>query len=125
MAVVYNTEIKETIVDVIQHDNRNITITTRMHGLLANITGSHAPHAHASQKQKHKFYDQLRKFADQFGKQHVHLMLGDFNARLIENLPNENSHIGQHILTAEGASIEHTLSLGQKQNREMCLFWFL
>ena len=46
-------------------------------------------------------------------------MIGDYNARIIESLPSEATHIGQHILQEEGASIENTLSLGQKQNREL------
>ena len=119
MAVVYSHDIKEAITDIIQHDNRNITLQARMLGLTANFTGTHAPHAGASQKQKHDYYKQLNDLADTFGNQNIHLILGDLNARVIENLPGEFTHIGQHVLKSEGATVENTLSPGQQQNREM------
>ena len=50
----------------------------------------------------------------------INIVLGDFNARLMEQLPEETHVIGKHIYRHPTSTIE---DLSEQQNRQ--LFWFL
>ena len=55
MAIIHNKKHENAIKNIIQHDNRNITIV--MQSAIGNmaITGTHAPHADAEEEDKRNF----------------------------------------------------------------------
>ena len=49
-------------------------------------------------------------------RSNIHLVVGDFNARIVETAPRERTAIGPHHLKQDGNGI-NTLSTNQKDNR--------
>ena len=116
--VVYTEPIRKAKLDIIQHDNRNITLSLAATRGKLNITGTHAPHAHDSAQEKHKHYTTLREIANAHGKHNIHVIVGDFNARLITQLPEESGFVGPHVFNPEGKRLSD-LPAKQMENREL------
>ena len=118
-AVVYTHEVNQVKLDLVQHDNRNITLSLRSKGGRLNITGTHAPHAAKPQQDKESYYKFLRSIARTFGKHKQHIIIvGGFNTKLLRRLPEESEHIGPWIFN------ENELDIGdlpgpQLENRDM------
>ena len=118
MAVVYSPDIKPYVVDCIQHDAKNMTLQMQAKIGLLNITNTHVPHAGSSTKIKNEHYRLLERIDDEYGKTpNIHILGGDWNARLVERLPAETETIGPFILNEEGLTTD-ILSMGQKDNRD-------
>ena len=60
----------------------------------------------------------LHAIADHYGGHNTHLIVGDFNARLLERLPAESEHIGQHVFKISDYHIED-MPQPQAENREL------
>ena len=88
------------------------------------ITGAHAPHAGAAEKQKDEFYKTLENSTkDTSNNSNICIRLGDFNARIMERLPSKDSTIGEHIFRNPTDTVEK-LSDKQKVNRgKSWIFW--
>ena len=117
-AVVYHKSIHAAKLDLIQHDNRNISISLRSMGGELNITGTHAPHAGRPTNEKLLYYRQLNNIALTQGRHKKHTIVGDFNAELLQRLPAETEHVGPYIFNTDDRSLED-LPQAQMENREM------
>ena len=118
MGVIYSNKIKPFIIDVNQHDNRNITIEIRGKNNLMAFTGTHAPHAGCSELIKDKYYDQITNIHENYAvRNNAHYFLGDFNARLLRQAPGEEHTIGPWIFNPTDEDFE-ILSDNQQNNRE-------
>ena len=53
-------------------------------GQRVNIVVAHAPHAHLPETEKDTFYEHDPKRCDQCANRNTRLVVGDFNAKLIE-----------------------------------------
>ena len=81
------------------------------------ITAVHIPCADAPRENKDKTYEMLQEIMDEGSKRsNIHLVVGDFNARIIETTPGEQATIGSHYLKKEGSGLK-VLSTSQKDNR--------
>ena len=59
---------------------------------------------------KKAFYNSLSELTKTLPKQECNMILGDFNARLIERLPNETTTLGPHIYKQDNTDrYKHTL----------------
>ena len=75
-AVVYANKLRKHVLDINQHDSRNITIVLKTQIGSMAFTGTHAPHAGSKEKreketqtqEKINYYEQLRKIQEQYGK---------------------------------------------------------
>ena len=76
----------------------------------------YAPHAGRSVKDKDIFYRDIQTTVSTLPKHEINIVLGDFNARLLERLPHEQDIIGMHIFREDASSIDQ-LSEKQKDNR--------
>ena len=83
-----------------------------------NLTGTDAPHSAKPSPEKARYSQQLKETTAQYGRQHQHIILVDFNAKLLKSLPEEREHVGPHIFNPESQGIE-TLPEAQVENREM------
>ena len=73
-----------------------------------NLTGTHAPHSAKPSPEKARYYQQLKEITSQYGQQNQHIILGDFNAKLLKSLPEEREHVGPHISNPESRGIDIT-----------------
>ena len=72
-----------------------------------------------NKQRKRSNYEQLRKIQEQYGRgSNIHYIGGDFNVRLIHNVPSEEHIIGPFIHTSEDATLDN-LSEEQKENSDM------
>jgi endonuclease/exonuclease/phosphatase family metal-dependent hydrolase len=118
VAVVYHRHRSNAKIDVVQHDNRNITLSLRSKGGTMNLTGTHAPHSAKPSSEKIRYYEKLREITTQYGRHNQHIILGDFNAKLLKSLPEEREHIGPHIFNPDDQNID-SLPEAQMENREL------
>jgi len=124
-AAIYNIpKIEKYLLDIEQHDSRNISVTLKTQIGKMTFTGTHAPHAGPKDKnlrekhteEKHKYYDKLRKINEKYGKgPDIHYIGGDFNVRLIHSVPAEEHILGPFIHTHENATLD---CLTEQQKRE-------
>ena len=105
-------------------DNKNISMTIDTKPIPINIAATHAPHANHTIRIKSSHYAGLEQQMDKWKPYEVNFLLGDFNARLLEQLPQECTIIGKHIYRTPTSTIQD-LSEQQRQNRhlftEFCL----
>ena len=83
-----------------------------------NLTGTHAPHSAKPSSEKIHYYEKLREITTQYGRHNQHIILGDFNAKLLKSLPEEREHIGPHIFNPDDQNID-SLPEAQMENREL------
>ena len=83
-----------------------------------NLTGTHAPHSAKPSSEKTRYYEKLREITTQYGRHNQHIILGDFNAKLLKSLPEEREHIGPHIFNPDDQNIA-SLPEAQMENREL------
>ena len=117
-AVIYHKRLERSKLDVVQHDNRNITLSLKSKGGVMNITGTHAPHSAKSTLEKTQYYQTLGRICNTYGNHNQHFILGDFNAKLSKRLPEEMEHIGPHIFNPDNRDI-HEVPEAQLENREL------
>jgi hypothetical protein len=75
VAVVYHRHRSNAKIDVVQHDNRNITLSLRSKGGTMNLTGTHAPHSAKPSSKKIRYYEKLREITTQYGRHNQHIIL--------------------------------------------------
>ena len=77
---------------------------------------AYAPHAGRSIKDKDFFYKDLQSAVSLLPKHEINIIMGDFNARLMERFPHEHDFIGSHLFRENDSTIDQ-LSEKQKDNR--------
>ena len=77
------------------------------------IVAVRAPHARRSVKDKDIFYRDIQTAVSTLPKHEINIVLGDFNARLLERLPHEQDIIGMPIFREDTNCIDQ---LSEKQN---------
>ena len=85
--------------------------------LRMNVIAAYAPHAGKSKNEKLKFYKELNDVFDNISSHEINIILGDFNARLMEQLPHEIDIFGSYIFREDNSTIEQ-LSEQQQENRQ-------
>lgn len=105
-------------IDVSACNNKNISLRINTSPIAINIAATHAPHAGHSTQQKTKHYEELALQLSKLKKHEINIILGDFNARLMEQLPEESQVIGKHIYRQASSSIAD-LSESQRENRQL------
>ena len=76
-AVIYNEQVKKSVVDCLQHNERNITLTLKTNIGNINLSGTHAPHAEATEKEKDEYYNDLDHYHTLYGKgPNIHIIGG-------------------------------------------------
>ncbi len=97
--------------DVCAVNNKIICLRVEANPVCINLAATHAPHAgHSVQKLTHHM--------SKWKNHEINIVLGDFNARLMEQLPEETHVIGKHIYRHPTSTIEE-LSAQQRQNRQL------
>ena len=104
--------------DVTCINNRLMSLTINTVPLRISLTNVYAPHAGLTSQTKTDFYDSLAHIVRQQPPHQINLILGDFNARLMEILPGERSILGQFLYRDHESTISN-LSNGQLENRKM------
>ena len=94
----------------------HITINTVPLGI--SLTNVYAPHAGLTSQTKTDFYDSLAHLVRQHPPNQINLILGDFDARLMEILPGERTILGQFSYRDPESAISNRSS-GQLENRKM------
>ena len=125
VGIVYRKRLEKFIVDVRQHDARNIMLTLRMQAGYLDVISTYVPQAcHSDPDATEKHYNELEQLLKIHYPYSPRLILGDFNARLIKALPHETSCFGAFTLGTSWADLDH-LSEAQLGNRarfaEFCL----
>ena len=95
-----------------------MSLTIGSNPIPINMAATHAPHAHHSLQSKTKRYEELSNQMSTWKNHEINLIVGDFNARLMEQLPQESSVIGKHICRNDSSNIQD-LSEQQRQNRDL------
>ena len=83
-----------------------------------SIAATDAPHSNHTMRHKNEHYNYLEKKCDEWKPHEMNLCVGDFNARLMEQLPRENTIIGRHTSHTTASNIQD-LSEPQKENRHL------
>ena len=99
-------------------DNKNISMTIDTKPISIDIAATRAPHANHTIRIKNSHYAGLEQQMDKWKPYEVNFLLGDFNARLLEQLPQECTIIAKHIYRTPTSTIQD-LSEQQQQNREL------
>ena len=105
-------------VDIQATDHQHILMTINTKPISINIAATHAPHANHTTQTKNIHYETLGQHVDKWKPHEVNLILGDFNARLLEQLPQESTIIGKHVYRESSSTIQD-LSEPQQQNRHL------
>jgi len=117
MAAILSERAEKQRIDFIQKGSRICTLKLKGGCDTIQITGVHIPCADAPRDNKDKTYELLQETMDEANKRsNVHIVVGDFNARIMETAPREKTTIGPHYFAQEGKGI-NTLSTNQKDNR--------
>ena len=66
--------------------------------LRMNVIVAYTPHAGKSKNGKIKFYKEFNDVFDSIPSHEINIILGDFNARLMEQLPHEIDIFGPYIV---------------------------
>lgn len=98
-AVIYHKRLERSKLDVVQHDNRNITLSLKSKGGVMNITGTHAPHSAKSTLEKTQYYQTLGRICNTYGNHNQHFILGDFNAKLSKDFQKKWNTLDPTYLT--------------------------
>ena len=115
---------KGTEMDVTCIINRIISLTINTDPLGISLTNVFAPHAGLASQTKTGFYDSLAHLVRQQPPHQINLILGDFNARLMEIRTGERKILGQFIYRDPESAILN-LSGGQLENRNIFTGKFL
>lgn len=120
MAIIYNERVARARIDCIQHDNRCMSIVLGMgNNMTLTLTSIHMDHANATSNVKAQKYKLLKDIDDKYGKApNIHVIGGDFNARIIETAPAEQNNIGRYVYNPDKETLD-ILSKGQIENREL------
>ena len=105
-------------IDVSACDNKNIALGVNTSPIAINIAATHAPHAGHNTHRKTNHYDTLSHPVSKWEQHEINIILGDFNARLMEQLPEERQIIGKHIYR-QASSSSDDLSEQQRENRQL------
>jgi hypothetical protein len=104
--------------DVCASDSSNIALKIGTRPIRINIAATHVPHAGHSLQRKSSHYELLSQHLRKCSNHEINMVLGDFNARLSEQLPEEAHVIGKHIYRTSTSTLED-LSEQQRQNRQL------
>ena len=102
--------------NVRQINGRIILATFDTKPLKTDIVVAYAPHAGRSISDEDTFYTQLHEVLSTLPTHEINLILGDFNVRLMEQLPHEADVLGMHIFRTENDHID-LVSNKQQDNR--------
>ena len=116
VGLVYSERMRHLKHDVQQLSGRLLVATFLTCPVRTNIVIAYAPHAGRSIKDKDLFYKDLQTAVSRLPKHEINIIMGDFNARLMERFPHEHDFIGSHIFR-ENDSTTDQLSEKQKDNR--------
>ena len=105
-------------IEIAATNNKIISLSINDVPIRINILATHAPHAGHTKQDKATHYDSLTQQISGWKRHDINVVMGDFNARLIEQLPGENRSIGKHIYRNDASTIEQ-LSETQKHNRQL------
>ena len=86
-----------TTIDISSIVNWFMTMTVRTTPLKLQIITVYAPHSGHTVHTKTAFYDKLHHVTQDLPAHHINLGLGDFNARLLEFLAEEQRNFGSFI----------------------------
>ena len=103
-------------IDIKSLNNRVMSMKIHSTPIPINIINLYAPHAGHSAQTKMEFYNLAHQLTQEIPSHSIKIIVGDFNARLIEALPHEQHLIGAHVYCAENNSI-HDLTNEQIDNR--------
>ena len=115
--IVYSKRLSAYRCNVRQINGRTMMISFDTSPLRTNVIAAYAPHAGTSKEEKRKFYKELSDVLDSIPNHETKIILGDFNVRLMEQLPHEVGVLGTHIFRDENSKVEQ-LSEKQQENRE-------
>ena len=104
-------------VNITSVDNRIIEMQVNTRPIQMHLTNVYAPHAGHTFQLKTDFYDKLHDILQRQATHTINLVLGDFNARIMEVLPQEKNLIGEHIYCSDTSYI-NDLPQGQLDNRQ-------
>ena len=116
VALVYGPKLKQYKHNIQQINGRLMVVTFNSAPLRTNLVVAYAPHAGRAVAEKDTFYNKLCEVMDSLPKHEINIVLGDFNARLLERLPHECDMIGQHLFRDDNYGLE-TSSEQQIDNR--------
>ena len=116
VALVFGKSMRACKLDVRQIDGRLLLATFETQPLNTNFIVAYAPHAGHYMQTKDSFYNTLNQLIDSLPRHEITIILGDFNARLMERLDHEENFVGPHIFRDEHSTIE-SLSEKQQDNR--------
>ena len=111
-------------IDIKSLNNRVMSMKIHSTPIPINIINLYAPHAGHSAQTKMEFYNLAHQLTQEIPSHSIKIIVGDFNARLIEALPHEQHLIGAHVYCAENNSI-HDLTNEQIDNRHNFIFFCL
>ena len=116
VGLVYSERMRHLKHDVQQLSGRLLVATFNTCPVKTNIAIAYAPHAGRSIKDKDFFYKDLQSAVSLLPKHEINIIMGDFNARLMERFPHEHDFIGSHLFRENDSTIDQ-LSEKQKDNR--------
>ena len=105
-------------IDVSASDKKNIALRINTLPIAINIAATHVPHAGHNTQVKTKHYDTLTHQVTKWKPHEINIVVGDFNARLMEQLPEERHVIGEHIYRHPSSSVDD-LNEKQRENRQL------
>ena len=117
VGLVYSDKLRHYKKNIQQIDGRLLVATFDTRPLCTHIIVAYAPHALRPQREKDDFYDKLNDALGKLPKHDIILTIGDFNVRLMERLPHEETILGEHIFGTHEDSID-LLTEQQQDNRE-------
>ena len=111
-----NKILRHTEIDITSVSNRLMIMRIGSTPVKVNLVNVYAPHSGHNPQTKTDFYHSLTRIIQETPKHETNLVLGDFNARIMEVLPQEQHLLGDFIYREADSSINH-LSQGQVDNR--------
>eukprot|EP00959_Pyramimonas_sp_CCMP1952_P001620 33335-Pyramimonas_sp.AAC.1 len=78
--------------------DRLATLKIKVSGGILNLMSVYAPHAGKDYEIRKNLYDNVAKAWAHHGKHNITIALGDFNARLGEQLPGEEDIMGEYVV---------------------------
>ena len=116
VAIVYSPQLTARKQNVQQVNGRTLLATFNTYPVKTNVVAAYAPHAGRNEQEKDEFYSHLNHVAAALPKHEINIFMGDFNARLMEQLGHESNVIGPHIFRNDTDNISQ-LSVNQQDNR--------
>ena len=71
-----------------------------------NITGKHAPHSASATQEKLMYYHKLREVSEKYGRHNQYIIAGDFSAKIVKRLPEEEGYSGQYVFNPENKQVD-------------------